>query len=114
MKEYRINLNLYSILCVFFQKSKDQLKKEFVENKKYEFIFRKNCSFESLSSAIESNTQQDETGFTSRSLSTDDVNILYKDQYIDVEEADGSKGFINMDGNLNMDVVLKGDFHYIK
>jgi hypothetical protein len=43
-----------------------------------------------------------------RSLTTDDINIFYKDEYVDIEEADGSKGFINMEGNLNLDVILKG------
>jgi hypothetical protein len=36
------------------------------------------------------------------------VNIFYKDEYVDIEEAHGSKGFINIDGSINLNIILKG------
>ena len=41
-------------------------------------------------------------------LSYSDTNINYRDSYEEIEEAGGSAGFINMDGTLNLNMILKG------
>jgi hypothetical protein len=43
-----------------------------------------------------------------REMSYSDSNIDYQANYEDVEEASGSAGLINLDGSLNLNMILKG------
>ena len=43
-----------------------------------------------------------------RLISFSDTNINYQANYKDIEEASGSSGLINLDGSLNLNMILKG------
>jgi hypothetical protein len=43
-----------------------------------------------------------------RYLSYSDTSVNYRESYEEVEEAGGSAGFINTDGTLNLNMILKG------
>lgn len=54
------------------------------------------------------NQQTQSTASQRPYLSYSDTNINYRESYEEVEEAGGSAGFINMDGTLNLNMILKG------
>lgn len=43
-----------------------------------------------------------------KELSLSDTNISYKTDYEHIEETTGSTGLINIDGSLNLNIILKG------
>ncbi len=54
------------------------------------------------------NSSNKMTANLNRYQSYSDTNINYRESYEDVEEAGGSAGFINVDGTLNLNMILKG------
>jgi hypothetical protein len=76
-----------------------------LNSKRYSSRLSLNRPNPNQSAKISNNTH---TSTLNRYISYSDTNINYKDNYEDVEEAGGSAGFINADGTLNLNMVLKG------